>query len=246
MLKIIQQYSTCAFEKKNMTNFSLTDKAISRLQEKFKEFHQTRSALMIFLVSYISDYQKFHGSQSNHNRFLHQKYSWQTPKINYLFNSGNGFYWSIRNIAIVLGRNRSSITRTMHKMKVSEEWNNRLSSLRRNVKSDTGLDIEVYHQDIFDLLLDYYEEEYLLRFAEPRHGNIESAPDIDELRRFWKHLRAMECIQKSTFVQNPFVIGGSEVTLPISKRYRIRNTVLALFRFLKDKSIGLLRFILPK
>ena len=53
-----------------------------------------------------------------------------------------------------------------------EEWNNRLSSLQRNVRSKTGIDIEVYHQDIFDLLLDYYEEEYLLRIAEPRHGNM--------------------------------------------------------------------------
>ena len=44
----------------------------------------------------------------------------------------------------------------------------KLSSLRRNVKSETGIDIEVYHQDIFDLLLDYYEEEYLLKFTEPR------------------------------------------------------------------------------
>ena len=224
----------------------LTDKTKSLLQEKFKEFQQTRNTVMMFLVSYIADYQKFHSSQSNHNRFLHQKYTWQTPKINYLFNSGDGFYWSIRNIAIVLGRNRSSITRTMHKMKVSEEWNNRLSSLRRNVKSDTGLDIEVYHQDIFDLLLDYYEYEYLLRFAEPRHGDIEDAPDINELRRFWEYLRAMECIQKSTFVQSPFVIGGiiggSQVTLPVDKHHHIREAVRAMFRFFKDKCEGFFQF----
>ncbi len=143
MLKIIQQYLTCAFEKKNMTNFNLPDKVMSRMQEKFKEFQQTRNATMIFLVSYIADYQKYHSSQSNHKRFLHQKYSWQTPKINYLFNSEDGFYWSIRNIAIVMGRNRSSITRTMNKMKVSEEWNDKLSSLRRNIKSETGIDIEI-------------------------------------------------------------------------------------------------------
>lgn len=224
----------------------LTDKEKSLLQEKFKEFQKTRNTVMMFLVSYIADYQRSHSSQSNHKRFLHQKYTWQTPKINYLFNSRDGFYWSIRNIAIVLGRNRSSITRTMHKMKASEEWNNKLSSLRRNVKSETGLDIEVYHQDIFDLLLDYFEEEYLLRFAEPRHGNIENAPNIDELRRFWEHLKAMESIQKSTFVQSPFVIGGVGVTLPSGKRYRIRKAVWAMFRFFKDKCVSLLRFILPK
>ncbi len=85
----------------------------------------------------------------------------------------------------------------------------------------------------------------ILRFAEPRHGNIDNAPNIDELRRFWKYLRAMESIQKSTFVQSPFVIGGVGVTLPSGKHYRIKNTVLALFRFLKNKCTGLLRFRLP-
>ena len=133
----------------------------------------------------------------------------------------------------------------MNKMKALEEWNNKLSSLRKNVKSDTGLDIEVYHQDIFDLLLDYYEEEYLLRFAEPRHGNIESSPDINEIHRFWKHLKAMECIQKSIFVQNQFVIGGSEVTLTVGKRYSIRKAVRTMFRFVQDKCANLLRFMLP-
>lgn len=154
---------------------------------------------------------------------------------NDLFNSENGFYWSIRNIAIVLRRNRSSITRTMNKMKVSEKWTNKLSSLRRNVKSETGIDIEVYHQDIFDLFLDYYEEEYLLRFAEPRHGNIETAPDINELRRFWKHLRAMESIQKSTFVLGGFVPQNREIKLPFSWLYRMGKAICSMFQFVKDK-----------
>ncbi len=215
-----------------MANFNLTDKEMSRLQDKFMEFQQTRNTLMIFLVSYIADYQKFHGSQSKHKRFLHQKYSWQTPKINYLFNSGDGFYWSVRNIAIVMERNRSSITRTLNKMKASEEWSYKLSDLRRNVSSDSGIDIEVYHQDIFDLLLDYYEDEYLLRFAKPRHGNVESAPDINELRRFWKHLRAMESIQKSTFV-----IGGNHRgMLPFGWCYHLRKIARKILDFIKCTS----------
>ena len=86
---------------------------MSRLQEKFKEFQQTHNIIMIFLVSYIADY-----------------------------------------------------------------------------------------QDIFELLLDYYEEKYLLRFAEPRHGNTENALDINE---FWKYIKTMESIQKRAFILGGFV-----------------------------------------
>ena len=101
-------------------------------------------------------------------------------------------------------------------------------------KYHTG-SIEVYHQDIFDLLLDYYEEEYLLRFAEPRHGNIETAPDINELRHFWRHLRAMESIQKSTFVVGGFVPQSREIELPFSWLYRMGKAICSMFQFFKDK-----------
>ncbi|MBQ9419141.1 MAG: hypothetical protein IJU31_02055 [Synergistaceae bacterium] len=164
------------------------------LTEKFREFKKARDAMYIFLVSYIADYQKFQQSSRKTRQYLRQKYKLQTPKINYLFNSGDGFYWSVRNIAAVLGRDRSSITRTIAKMKNSEQWNARLSSLQKSVISEKGLVIDVYHQDVFDVFCDYYEENYLLRFATPRHGN--NSVDLDELRKFWDSLRAMESIQK--------------------------------------------------
>ena len=216
-----------------MTVFNLTDNEISRLTAKFREFQDTRNTLLIFIINYIADYQQSHGTPSNHRRYLRQKYTWQTPRINYLFNSGDGFYWSIRNIAIVLGRNRSSITRTMKKMKASEYWNNRLSGLRRIVISENGLNIVVFHQDIFELLLDYYEEEYLMRFAKPRHGSLENAPDIDELRRFWYQLRAQENIQKRLFAPESF-----RVRLPVGWHYRFRKIMRKIFDFIKIKFIG--------
>ena len=218
------------------TVFNLTDNEISRLTAKFREFQDTRNALLIFIINYIADYQQSHGTSSNHRRYLRQKYTWQTPRINYLFNSGDGFYWSVRNIAIVLGRNRSSITRTMKKMKTSGDWNNRLSDLRRIVTSDNGLNIVVFHQDIFELLLDYYEEEYLMRLAKPRHGSAENAPDIEELRRFWHQLRAQENIQKSLFAPGSFraCLPGS----PVSWHYRFRNIVRKIFDFIKIKCTG--------
>ncbi|MBQ6776314.1 MAG: hypothetical protein IJP53_07655, partial [Synergistaceae bacterium] len=94
-----------------------------------------------------------------------------------------------------------TITRTLVRMKSSERWHERLSELRKLVTTEGGLTIEVFHQDIFDLFYDYYEEEYLRRFAEPRHGQI--GLDMSELRTFWEHLHAMEAIQKCEFVTPP-------------------------------------------
>ena len=45
---------------------------------------------------------------------------------------------------------------------------------------------------MFDLLMDRYEDEHLQRFSKPRRGNQENAPDINELRRFWRYLNDME------------------------------------------------------
>ncbi len=213
-----------------MEKFAISEKDIALLESKFKEFQDTRNAVLMFLVSYISDYQKYCGSSSDLGEHLHSKYSWYTPKINYLFNSGNGFYWSIRNIAIVLGRNRSSITRTINKMKNSDNWCEKLSLLQKSVKSDSGFSIDVYHQDIFDLLLDYYEEEYLLRFAKPRHGGKKTSPDISELHRFWNYLKSMGCIQKSVFAPKEL-----EIILPFGWRYRIRKAVRAMLKFFKGE-----------
>ena len=223
--------------KSYMKKFAISEKDITLLEAKFKEFQDARNSILIFLVSYISDYKKCCKNSSVHDSGLSGKYLWQTPKINYLFNSGDGFYWSIRNIAIVLGRNRSSIIRIINKMKNSETWHEKLSALQKSVQSDSGFCIDVYHQDIFDLLLDYYEEEYLSRFAKPRHGGKKTPPDINELHRFWNCLKSTESIQKRVFAPKEL-----EIMLPLGWRYRIRKAVRTMFQFLKDKCTDLLRF----
>lgn len=112
--------------KSYVEKFAISEKDIALLEAKFKEFQDARNAILMFLVSYVSDYQKYCGQSSEHDNHLRNKYSWHTPKINYLFNSGDEFYWSIRNIAIVLGHNRSSIIRIINKMKDSDSWREKL------------------------------------------------------------------------------------------------------------------------
>ena len=77
-------------------------------------------------------------------------------------------------------------------MENTKSWCVRLLSLRENVKNANGRIIQVYQKEIFDLLLDLYEDEYLLRLSEPRRGSKGSAPDIKEVRNFWQYLKDME------------------------------------------------------
>ena len=133
--------------------------------------------------------------------YLRKKYAEQPPRLNYPICGEDGFYWSVYNISIILGRNRSSITRTLAKMRRGEESHAKLNALCKTVKLGNGLPIRVYHQDIFDMILDQYENEYLMRFANPRHGDPNNAPDIQELHRFWEYLKSMESIQKWVVMQ---------------------------------------------
>ena len=196
-------------------NTSLTDSDKAKLKAKFQAFRKVRDDLNIFLVSYIADFMMLQNDEpSKRKRYLRRKYGSLTPRINYQFNTVEGFYWSVRNIAIVLGRNRSSIIRVLTRMQNSDYWRRKTAPLRRVIHSYEGGNIDVYHKDIFDVLMDYYEEEYLLRFARPRHGNAESAPGMSELRRFWRSLRGQECAQKRVLLPTGVGVLSAGLVLP--------------------------------
>ena len=61
-------------------NTSLADSDKAKLKAKFQAFRKVRDDLNIFLVSYIR-----------------RKYGSLTPRINYQFNTVEGFYWSVRS-----------------------------------------------------------------------------------------------------------------------------------------------------
>ena len=136
---------------------ALTDSDKTKLTAKYQAFKKTRDDLSIFLVSFIADYMRLlHDEPSRRKRYLRRKYGSFTPRINYQFNTGEGFCWSVRNIAIVLGRDRSSIIRVLSRMRNSEYWSDRVSPLRSIITSHEGGHIDVYEQEIFGVLMDYY------------------------------------------------------------------------------------------
>ena len=174
-----------------MPVFDLPEEVAARLKIKFEEFQQARKKIHELLVAYAADYSHSKGNTLARQESLREKYSKRAPDMNHLvWNDKGEVYWNAPDIAIVMGRNQSSIARTLLNMEREEGWRLRLLALRKSSKAANGLSVFVYHQDIFDLIIDRYEEEYLRRFSEPRRGDRDNALDIEEVRRFWNHLKA--------------------------------------------------------
>ena len=182
--------------------FSLPEDAQSRLRAKFEEFRRARETVRRLLPDYIADYGRFRGTELARQEYLEEKYAPRASGLNHLVCMDDiEIYWSSSDIAIVMGRTRASINHTLANMEREEEWRSRLLALRKSSKAANGLSIHVYHRDIFNLIIDRYEEEYLRRFSEPRRGNKANAPDIQEVRRFWNHLKAVSEVQQEHIIR---------------------------------------------
>ena len=169
----------------------LSKDIIRRLTAKFKEFQQTRDYIHELLHNYVNDYKNFQGSPDDRKEFLEEIYGTRAAKISHLLfeNDDRKIYWHVQDIAIIMGRDTTTIRRTFKAMFFDEEWRTRLEELRKPSKSANNNNIYVYHEDIFDLILDHYEKEYLLRFSQPRHGEKINAPDFNEIKKFWDYLK---------------------------------------------------------
>ena len=176
--------------------FNLSDEDTSRLRKQFRYFRSERRRIMVDSIKYIAAYRAPYLPPE-----LRKVYTGnEIPRCYFPFMIGDEFYWSVKNIALLTKKDRSSIVRTLQRMSSFDAWREKLSPLKRSELSERGREIDVYHQDIFDLLLDFWEEEYLMRFARPRHGDPQKAPSIDDLRLFWEYLKAEDSRQLRAFV----------------------------------------------
>ena len=142
-----------------MAIFNLTGDEIKRLRTKFEEFQNERKKLREILINYTADYRQFAGNNSERQEYLRKKYVPQAPKLSHFIfgDDDNEIYWGVADISIVMGRDRSSITRTFANMEKEDGWCSRLLNLRKSTKINNGLSIYMYHQDIFELIIDHYE-----------------------------------------------------------------------------------------
>ena len=184
-----------------MPVFNLSEDTIARLRTKFEEFQRERGRLHGLLADYVAEYRQFQGTPQERGEYMEEQFSGRALTMSHLLLDGDGaVYWHVKDMAILLGRDQSTLSRTLSAMERSDGWCSRLLGLRKEAKSANGNTIYVYRQEIFDLIIDHYEEEYLLRFAEPRRGDRDKAPDIKEVRRFWDYLKAGEEIQQERAV----------------------------------------------
>ena len=172
-----------------MQGFNLSDDTVAKLQRKFFQFLNSRNIVHELLLDYVADYRQFSGSNYDRKEFLEGQFSHRVPDFSHLIFSDGQILWHVSDIAILLGRNQSSISRTLSRIERSEGWCSRLLAIRIPAKSANGNSIFVYQQEIFDLIFDKYEDEYLLRFSSPRWGSKDNAPDLDEIKRFWNYLK---------------------------------------------------------
>lgn len=183
-----------------MPDFNLSDEDIHKLQRRFYLFKRERNIIHHLLDNYVADYRQFKGSMSKRYEYLRNKYISLSPDLTHLILLDGNILWSTQDISIVLGRHITSIIRSINKLELSEGWCSRLLSIRETTKNTNGRTVHVYHKEIFDLLLDLYEDEYLIRFSEPRRGDNNSAPDILELRKFWQYMKDFDTFN-SHFVE---------------------------------------------
>lgn len=172
--------------------FNLSDDTVSRLRTKFAEFQNARKQVHALIVDYIADYRQFGGNSDDRKQFLERKYAPRVPNLSHIIFDDAQIFFNVSDIAILLGRSQPAISITLSNIERSQGWISRLLPLRKQVKSANGNKIFVYSEEIFDLLIDRYEDEYLLRFSKPRRGNRDTATDIEELRKFWNYLHDFE------------------------------------------------------
>ncbi|MBQ8692477.1 MAG: hypothetical protein IJ520_04960, partial [Synergistaceae bacterium] len=219
-----------------MPAFKLSEDTISRLKNKFEEFQNARRKVRELITGYIADYRQFDGTPDDRKEFLEEKYLPRVPSLSHLVTDDAQVFFNVSDIAILLGRTQQAISATLLNIEKSEGWVSRLLPIRRQTKSANGNKIFVYSEEIFDLIIDRYEEEYLLRFSEPRRGNVENAPDIQEVRKFWNYLKEIESHNQRLALKEK----EQETALPDVPPMGLKDILNTIWRKVFDIKIGTL------
>lgn len=167
--------------------FKLTKDNIARLTERFRMFMNARRTVRDNMNAYIDGWKNLKGSPKERTEELEREFMTLAPQMSHLIHDEGNVLWHADDIAIMMGRHQSAISRVLSRMEMSDKWCSRLLALRHETKSSNNNLIYAYEDGIFDLIFDKYEDEYLNRFMRPRRGIIPA--DSNEVLRFWHYLK---------------------------------------------------------
>ena len=180
-------------------SFALPQETAERLRQQAAIFIADREKLKRLKDEYVFNYRSFQGNSLQREEYLREEYFDKAPNLSHLLFSEDGktFYWNLSDIAVLMGRDKSSISRTLRKMEKMQNWRSRLYQWRKLVNPQ--IPVYVYSEDVFDLIVDFYEEEYLHRFVKPRRGNPSPAEERREIYRYWEYLKSISSDDKGVY-----------------------------------------------
>ncbi|MDO4787434.1 MAG: hypothetical protein Q4A13_10880, partial [Fretibacterium sp.] len=161
-----------------------------KLTNKFLSFCEARASIRRRMESYVLDYQVHDAGAAHKYERLEEQYAADRPDLSRLSADEDGIVlWSMRDVAIVLGRNVSSVMRTLRRMENSPEWGERLNGLTHRSENPGRGAATLYAGGIFDAVVDFYEDAYVARVTHPRHGAPLPEERVLAVRAFWRWLR---------------------------------------------------------
>lgn len=194
-----------------MPTFRLTASYMNRIKTTFERYRRIRRLIRKNINDYIADFMNFQGTPQDRAEYLEERYRLREPKENYITAGNNGkILFHVRDIALLTGRDPSSISRTLSQIERSEGWYSRLIPLRHQSKSANNNAIYVYDPKIFDLFVDYREHKYLERIR--RAGAV----DFSEVMRYWAYLKSLADYEDSQTSGNNLKVidDGENQSLP--------------------------------
>jgi hypothetical protein len=142
------------------------------------------------MESYALDFRLQGGSATGKYEALAERYAPGAPNLNHLvYREGGAPLWGMKDVAVVLGRSPSSVTRTFQRMRGRAEFLERVEALAVAPDSPGRDAATLYEPEIFDVIVDYFEYAYLERFMRPRHGTPLTEEERGTVRAFWCELK---------------------------------------------------------
>ena len=138
------------------------------LVQQYSRFKRDRERVHERRVKYAEDFLISEKDRSRTEMWddLEERWIEDAPDLSHIVTGEDGAHlWEVRDVAVVLGRDSSTISRTLQALSNSSAWRQKLKKV-----SITKRQRSFFDEGIFDLILDFYKSVYIQRFMRPRSG----------------------------------------------------------------------------